>query len=63
MEIKSEDLCEWQQKNWMVYASSTKERKKLVCSLSGYFEVIVGNAIVWRGRDAGGATNKYNSIT
>ncbi len=62
-EIKLEDLQKWIKEMDVTFASSTRENKRLTCCLDGYLQVIVGNAIIWRGKQADLAIEKYNSIT
>jgi hypothetical protein len=62
-EIKLEDLQKWIETEDVTFASSTRERKRLTCCLDGYLQVIVGNAIVWRGKQLDLAIERYNSVT
>lgn len=61
--IELEDLQKWIEQEEVTFASSTRERKRLTCCLDGYLQVIVGNAIIWRGKQSDLAVEKYNSIT
>lgn len=61
--IKLEDLQEFIEGGDVTFASSDKEQKQLVCCLDGYLQIIIGNAIIWRGRDRSFAVDRYNSIT
>lgn len=62
-EIKLEDLNDWLQKDYATFTTSKRENKSLILCFDGYMEVIVGNSIVWRGKQPDLAVEKYNSIT
>ncbi len=61
--IKLEDLQKFIKEEDVMFASSTIERKSLTCCLDGYLQVIIGDAIIWRGKQLDVAVEKYNSIT
>lgn len=61
--IKVEDLIEWREDRSVTFAKSKIENKRLNCLLNGVLEVVVGNAIIWRGRDLDDAVEVYNKQT
>ena len=61
--ITTKDLRDWQQSEKVIFASSTKEDKKLYCTLTGCFEVWHGKERVLETIQVFDAVMKYNSIT
>jgi len=47
----------------VLYASSSRENKRLICKLKGNFEVRVGGEVVWSGMQPYSAVEAYNNIT
>jgi hypothetical protein len=62
-EINLEDLQKWYESEEVTYASSTRERKSLTCTLKGNFIVRVAGSIVWQGVQPFSAVEAYNSVT
>ncbi len=63
--IEVKDLQNWIETEYLTFASSTRERKKLVATLHGGFKVIVDGTVVWEGMQtfaAGYKVNKYISV-
>lgn len=61
--IEFDELMKWYQTEEVTFASSTRERKKLVATLFGNFKVIVAGTTIWEGVQANMAVDKYNSVT
>lgn len=61
-EISVSELQYWLTNEEFVYASSTRERKHLVCSLNGGMKVIVAGQTVWQGIQPFSAVEAYNAI-
>lgn len=61
--IELADFQHWLEEESMTFASSTRERKRLVVTLRGNIQIFVGNVIVWQGQQPYSAVEKYNSIT
>ena len=47
----------------MNLTKSTRENKRLVCSLNGNIKVLVANEVVWQGTQPFSAIEAYNEIT
>ncbi len=62
-EISLEELQEWYSNEYVTYASSSRERKRLECSLNGNFRVSVVGNVVWQGTQLYSAVEAYNTIT
>lgn len=62
-EIELEPLQEWINSNEIVYASSSRENKRLVFTMNGYFKLIVTGKVVWQGTQPYSAVERYNEIT
>ena len=62
-EIKFEDFQQWLGENEAEFASSTRERKRLIVKMNGGIKITVGGKTVWEGVQAYPAVKKYNSIT
>ena len=61
--IELKDLQEWIATEDVTFASSTRERKRLVATLNGGLKVIVAGKTVWEGIQPFSAMEAYNSIT
>ena len=61
-ELKVNDLLEWKEKEKVLYASSSKESKRLFANLNGGFEIEVKGEVIWQGIQAYSAVEKYNEI-
>ena len=61
-EIDLEGLQSWYDENEVMFAMSTAERKKLMCSMRGTFRIYVNDKLVWQGMQPFSAVEKYNSI-
>lgn len=61
--IELEDLQKWLQEGDITFASSARERKRLVCSLAGGLKITVGGKTVWQGMHPFDAVEAYNAIT
>lgn len=61
-EISVGELQDWLTKEEVVFASSSRERKRLVCSLNGGMKVLVAGQIVWQGIQPFSAVEAYNAI-
>ncbi len=62
-EIDLNDFQEWLTEAELVYASSTRERKRLVCTPSGNLKIYIGSSVVWQGMQHYAAVEFYNSLT
>lgn len=62
-QITVEGLQLWHSQEEALYASSTRERKRLTCTLDGTFMVTVAGRMVWYGREISLAVEAYNAIT
>lgn len=60
--IELEDLREFMLENQVLFASSSKEPKRLYINLRGSFEVWHNKEIVMETMQASDAVNKYNEI-
>jgi predicted Rdx family selenoprotein len=61
--IRLEDLQEWLAAEELTFASSTRERKRLVCTTKGTLKVYVAGSLVWQGMQPYSAVEAYNAIT
>jgi hypothetical protein len=61
--IELKDLQEWIATEDVTFASSTRERKKLVATLNGGLKVIVAGKTVWEGIQPFSAVEAYNAVT
>jgi len=61
--IELKDFQNWIETEYVTYASSVRERKRLVANLKGGLKVIVAGTTVWEGTDPSLAIEAYNSIT
>ena len=62
-EIDLESLQEWLIGAKLLFASSSKERKRLYVSVNGVFFIEHGDKIVWSGMQPFNAVEEYNNIT
>lgn len=61
-QIELTDLQEWMENNEAIYASSSREDKKLVVSMHGGFKLYHKGNIVWEGIQPYRAVEKYNEL-
>ncbi len=61
-QIDLDGLIEWKSEAKLLFASSTKERKKLYCTLNGTFQLEVNGKIIWQGIQCYSAVEEYNKI-
>ena len=61
--IELKDLQEWIETEDITFASSTRERKRLVTTLNGGLKVIVAGTVVWEGMQPFSAVEAYNAVT
>jgi hypothetical protein len=61
-EIEIQGLQEWLSNEEITYSNSTRERKKLVCTLNGTFKVYVSGSLKWQGTQPFSAVEAYNAI-
>ena len=61
-QIDIEGLTAWMAETKVMFASSTKERKRLYCDLHGNFIVEHGGKEVWIGIYESDAVEVYNNI-
>lgn len=62
-ELTTEELTAWMAEEWTVYSGSSRERKRLLCSLRGTLRVTVAGEVVWQGTEPSAAVEAYNEIT
>lgn len=62
-EVTLKEFQDWYANQDVLFASSSRERKRLVCSLNGVIKVIVAGKIVWQGIQPFSAIEAYNNIT
>jgi len=62
-EVKIEELQEWLSGQYLTFASSSRENKRLTCDLKGGLRVIVGGVTVWQGIQPYSAMEAYNAVT
>lgn len=62
-EIDLEGLLKWKEEQYMLYASSNREKKRLSVDLNGIYQVTLAGEIKYRGGDPELAIFYYNSIT
>lgn len=60
--INLEELREWQCEEKVLFASSSKEQKKLYCTLRGSYEIWQYGALVLETMQPNSAIEKYNSL-
>ena len=61
-QITLAELQEWYLDQEVLFASSSRERKRLVCTLNGGYIVRVAGNIVWQGVQPFAAVEAYNAI-
>lgn len=61
--IEVSELQKWVETEEVTFASSTRERKRLVSTVQGGLKVIVAGQIVWQGIQPYSAVEAYNKIT
>ena len=61
--VTLEEFQDWYAKEDVLFASSSRENKRLVCSLNGNIKVLVAGQIVWQGTQPFSAIEAYNEIT
>lgn len=62
-QVTLEEFQDWYAKEDVLFASSSRERKRLVCSLNGTIKVLVAGKVVWQGIQPYAAVEAYNGIT
>ena len=55
-----DDWFDGECREWVTFASSSKEPKSLVANLSGELRVLRGRDVVWRGNSRAEAVKQYN---
>ena len=61
--VTIEEFQDWYSKEDVLFASSSRENKRLVCSLNGNIKVLVAGKVVWQGTQPYSAIEAYNEIT
>jgi hypothetical protein len=61
--IELKELQDWVSSEEFLFASSSRERKRLTCTANGTLIVRVAGIIVWRGMQPFAAVETYNAIT
>ena len=61
--VTLEEFQDWYAKEDVLFASSSRENKRLVCSLNGNIKVLVASEVVWQGTQPFSAIEAYNEIT
>jgi len=61
--IEVSELQKWLETEEVTFASSTRERKRLVSTVQGGLKVIVAGQTVWQGIQPYTAVEVYNKIT
>ncbi len=62
--IELSELQEFVQKEYVTFASSSRENKKLIITLlKNEYAVLVGSKIMYHGSQASDAVEAYNAIT
>jgi len=61
--IELADLQKWIETEYVTFASSTRERKRLVATFNGGLKVIVAGVVVWEGMQPFSAVEAYNAVT
>ena len=59
--VSLEDLQEWKQEAKIMFASSSREPKRLYCKLNGTFQLEYRNQIIWEGTEPHNAVEAYNN--
>lgn len=62
-EIQLDEFVKWFGETSVTYASSTRERKKLIAHLNGKITVTINDEVFWSGTRPFSAVEAYNSIT
>lgn len=62
-EIDYKEFQIWKDSREVIYASSERESKSLICTLNGGIKVMVAGKITWQGIQPYSAIEAYNSIT
>lgn len=57
------DFQKWREIEEVMFANSTREKKRLVVDLHGNIKVLVENKVIWQGTQPFAAVEFYNSIT
>jgi len=60
--VELDELIKWMNEEEVIFASSTRERKRLSCSLRGGFKVTIAGRTVWQGMQPFAAVEAYNNI-
>jgi hypothetical protein len=62
-DIDVKDLIDWQSSELILYANSSREKKRIYAKLSGGYVVMCNDKTVYEGCQAFDAVKAYNSIT
>jgi hypothetical protein len=62
-EIDLEGLLKWKEEQDVLYASSSRERKRLSVTLNGHYQVTLAGEVKYKGSDPDLAVLYYNKIT
>lgn len=57
------ELSKWRSEEWVVFASSSRERKRIECNLYGGMRVTVAGQVIFEHNQAFSIVEVYNSIT
>ncbi len=61
--IELSELQEFVQKEYVTFASSTRERKQLIITLKGIYAVLASGKTMYQGSQPSDAVKAYNAIT
>lgn len=61
-QINESELADWIANKELLYASSSKDRKKLYVTMDGYYKVYYNGSLVYQTNVAGLAVKKYNEL-
>ena len=62
-EVTLTEFQDWHSKEEVLFASSSRENKRLYCSLNGNIKILVAGEVVWQGIQPFSAVEAYNAIT
>jgi len=61
--VTLEEFQDWYESEDVLFVSSSRENKRLVCSLNGDIKVLVAGEVVWQGTQPFSAVEAYNQVT
>lgn len=61
--VELPELQKWMQTEEVIFASSSRERKRLIATLNGTLKVVVVGEVVWQGMQPFSAVEAYNNVT